>query len=57
MLVLAGTDDAPVARTPPTVVAALFPRGEVAWIEGAGPFPWVEQPAAFWAAADPFLAA
>ena len=56
VLVLAGTDDPPVGRTPPAVVAGLFPQGAVTWIEGCGHFPWVEQPAAFRAAVDPFLA-
>ena len=56
VLVVAGADDAPVGRTPPTVVAGLFAQGSVAWIDGCGHFPWVEQPEAFRSAVDPFLA-
>jgi pimeloyl-ACP methyl ester carboxylesterase len=37
-------------------VAGLFPHGEAVTVENCGHFPWVEQPAAWRAAVDPFLA-
>jgi pimeloyl-ACP methyl ester carboxylesterase len=43
-----------VLITPP--VAELFPHGRAAVIERCGHMPWVEQPAAFRQALDPFLA-
>lgn len=56
VLVVAGAEDAPVGPTPPAVVAGLFPRGELVVLAGCGHFPWVEQPTAFRAAVDAFLA-
>ncbi len=57
VLVLAGSVDVgnPVAAM--AEVAALFPRGEVVVQDGAGHFPWVDDPAAFVALVRDFVAA
>ncbi|MBM7804944.1 pimeloyl-ACP methyl ester carboxylesterase [Geodermatophilus bullaregiensis] len=55
-LVVAGAQDAVTGLAPVLAVADLFPHGRVAVIDDCGHFPWVEQPAAFRAAVDPFLA-
>jgi proline iminopeptidase len=55
VLVLAGGYD---AGNPPSVmaeVAAVFPRGELVVQEGAGHFPWVDDPERFVALMVPFL--
>ena len=54
-LVLAGAQDGSVGVAPVLAAAGLFPRGEAVVVEDCGHFPWVEQPAAFRAAVDPFL--
>jgi pimeloyl-ACP methyl ester carboxylesterase len=56
VLVVAGAQDASTGVAPVLAVAGLFRRGETAVVDGSGHFPWVEQPAAFRAAVDPFLA-
>ena len=55
VLVLAGGSDA--GNPPPIMaeVAALFARGELVVQEGAGHFPWVDDPAAFVALVAPFV--
>ncbi len=55
-LVVAGAQDGAAGRAPVLAVAGLFPRGEAVTVEDCGHFPWVEQPAAWRAAVDPFLA-
>ena len=47
---------AEVGLVPVLVAAEPFAHGEVVVIDGSGHFPWVEQPAAFRRAADPFVA-
>ncbi|GAB3304632.1 alpha/beta hydrolase [Geodermatophilus aquaeductus] len=55
-LVVAGERDVSTGVAPVLAVAGLFARGEAVVVEGSGHFPFVEQPAAFRAAVDPFLA-
>jgi pimeloyl-ACP methyl ester carboxylesterase len=55
-LVIAGAEDAIAGRAPVVALADLFPNGRAAVIEHCGHNPWVEQPAAFRAVVDPFLA-
>lgn len=55
VLVVAGTEDALTGLAPVVAVAGLFPRGQVALIEGSGHYPWVEQPEKLWAAVTAFL--
>jgi proline iminopeptidase len=55
VLVVAGDRDAVCGVAAPELVASSFPRAEVAWVRGAGHHPWIDQPAAFRAAVDPFL--
>jgi len=54
-LVVAGARDALTGVAPVVAVAGLFPHGHAVVIEDCGHFPWLEQPAAFRAAVDPFL--
>jgi pimeloyl-ACP methyl ester carboxylesterase len=56
VLVVGGTRDAITGLDAVQRVAASFPHATVAWVEGAGHYPWVDQPQAFRAAVDPFLA-
>ncbi|MFN2540113.1 MAG: alpha/beta fold hydrolase, partial [Mycobacteriales bacterium] len=56
VLVVGGTRDALTGLAATQVVASAFPAGTVALVEGAGHFPWVDQPAGFRAAVDPWLA-
>jgi pimeloyl-ACP methyl ester carboxylesterase len=56
VLVMAGAQDAIAGAGPVVAVADLFPRGRAEVIERCGHMPWVEQPAAFRQALDPFLA-
>ncbi len=56
VLVVAGAQDALTVLAPVLAVADLFPHGRSAVVEDCGHFPWVEQPAAFRAAIDAFLA-
>ncbi len=56
VLVVAGAQDALTGLAPVLAVADLFPHGRSAVVEDCGHFPWVEQPAAFRAAIDAFLA-
>lgn len=55
-LVIAGAQDTITGVRPVVAVADLFPYGRAVVIEQSGHNPWVEQPAAFRAAVDPFLA-
>ncbi len=55
-LVVAGAQDGAAGHVPVLAVALLFPHGEAVTVEDCGHFPWVEQPAAWRAAVDPFLA-
>ena len=55
VLVVAGTRDAVCGRAAADLVAGSFPDASVAWVEGAGHHPWIDEPAAFRAAVDPFL--
>jgi pimeloyl-ACP methyl ester carboxylesterase len=55
-LVIAGAQDAIAGVRPVVAVASLFPNGGAAVIEHCGHTPWVEQPASFREAVDPFLA-
>ena len=55
-LVVAGARDGAAGCAPVLAVADLFPRGSGVLIGDCGHFPWVERPAQFRAAVDPFLA-
>ncbi len=55
-LVIAGAQDTSAGFAPVVAVADLFPSGRAAVIENCGHFPWVEQPALFREAVDPFIA-
>jgi pimeloyl-ACP methyl ester carboxylesterase len=55
VLVVAGAEDLMTGVAPLRAVAALFPRGRLAVVEGAGHYPWVEAPDAFRAALGGFL--
>jgi pimeloyl-ACP methyl ester carboxylesterase len=54
--VIAGAQDYTTGLAPVLAAARLFPNGEAVVIDDCGHFPWVEQPAAFRRAADPFVA-
>ncbi len=54
-LVVAGAQDTAVGMAPVVAVGGLFPHGRAVVIENCGHHPWLEQPAAFRAAVDPFL--
>ena len=56
-LVVAGEDDFICDVTAAREMAELIPGARLVVIPDAGHFPWVEQPAAFRAALDEFLAA
>jgi len=55
VLAVGGELDAMTGAEAAAVVAAAFPQGTATVVPGAGHFPWVDQPAAFRAAVDPFL--
>ena len=55
VLVVGGTRDAVSGCASVDLVASSFPTATVAWVEGAGHHPWIDEPTAFRAAADPFL--
>lgn len=55
VLVVAGADDVGTGLAPVLAVAELFPEGRAVVIEDCGHYSWVEQPAAFRRAVDPFL--
>ncbi|HUG84403.1 MAG TPA: alpha/beta hydrolase [Euzebya sp.] len=57
VLVVAGAQDTVTGLAPVLAVADLFPAGQAVVIDGCGHHPWVEQPAAFRRAVDPFLKA
>lgn len=54
-LVVAGARDLVPEVAQATALAGLFPAGRVSVIDRCGHHPWVEQPAAFRRAVDPFL--
>lgn len=56
VLVIAGAEDALTGAAPVAAAARLFSRGEAVVLEDCGHYPWVEQPEAFRAAVDGFLA-
>ena len=55
-MVVGGTRDAVSGCASVELVASSFARATVAWVDGAGHHPWIDQPTAFRAAVDPFLA-
>ena len=55
-LVVAGAEDALTGVTAPAALAAALPAGRLVVLEACGHYPWVEQPAAFRAVVDRFLA-
>jgi pimeloyl-ACP methyl ester carboxylesterase len=55
VLAVGGTRDDVSGFASVGVVAASFPNASVAAVEGAGHHPWLDEPAAFRAAVDPFL--
>jgi pimeloyl-ACP methyl ester carboxylesterase len=54
-LVVAGAQDYATGLAPVTALADLFPNGRAVVIGRCGHHPWVERPAAFRRAVDPFL--
>ena len=54
-LVIAGAQDCVTGLAPVVALADLFPNGSAVVIDHCGHHPWVEQPAAFRRAVDPFL--
>lgn len=52
VLVLAGAEDAIAGAAPVAALAGRFPAGRAVVLDACGHYPWVEQPAAFRAAAD-----
>ncbi len=56
VVVVGGTRDAVSGCASVELVAASFPAAVVVWVDGAGHHPWVDEPVAFRAAVDPFLA-
>lgn len=54
-LVIAGGRDTSTGVAPVVAVAGLFPHGRAVVIDDSGHHPFLEQPAAFRAALDPFL--
>jgi pimeloyl-ACP methyl ester carboxylesterase len=55
VLVVAGTRDAVTGRRAAELVAGAFPNASIAWLEGAGHHPWIDDPEVFRAAVDPFV--
>lgn len=55
VLVVGATRDAMTGLASVAAVAAGFPTATVVWVEGAGHFPWVDQPEGFVSAVAPFL--
>jgi len=55
VLVVGATRDAMTGLASVATVAGCFPSASVAWVDGAGHFPWVDEPEAFRSAVDPFL--
>ena len=55
VLVVAGAEDCLTGFAPVLALARLFSAGEVSVIDGAGHYPWVEQPRQFRRAVDGFL--
>jgi pimeloyl-ACP methyl ester carboxylesterase len=55
VLVVAGAQDCGVGVEPAAALARLFPAGELVVVDQCGHHPWVERPAAFRHAVDPFL--
>lgn len=57
VLVVAGADDVLTGLAPVVALADAIPHGRCVVLDGCGHYPWVERPAAFRAAVDPFLEA
>ena len=55
VLVVGADRDALTGKDSVTLVASCFPDAVIAWVAGAGHYPWVDEPAGFRAAVDPFL--
>jgi len=55
VLVVGGERDGATGLDAVHEVARSFPGARTAVVPGAGHFPWVDEPAAFWAVVDPFL--
>ncbi len=55
VLVVAGARDGVTGVAAAEAVAAAFPRGRLAVLEGAGHFPWVDEPEAFRRTVSDFL--
>jgi len=55
VLVVAGGQDVVTGLAPMLAMADLFTAGRAVVIEQCGHYPWMEQPAAFRCAVDPFL--
>lgn len=55
VLVVGATRDALTGLASVPSVAAGFPNATVRWVEGAGHFPWVDEPAGFLTAVGSFL--
>ena len=55
VLVVAGAVDILTGLAPVVSLAGVFPHGRCAVVDDCGHYPWVEQPAAFRSAIDPFL--
>lgn len=53
--VIAGAQDYTTGLAPVLAATELFPNGEAVVIDDCGHYPWVEQPAAFREAVDPFV--
>jgi pimeloyl-ACP methyl ester carboxylesterase len=53
--VIAGAQDFSTGLAPVLAAAKLFTNGDAVVIDDCGHYPWVEQPAAFRRAADPFV--
>lgn len=54
VLVIAGAQDAVTGVEPVLALAGMFRSGSSVVIDGAGHYPWVEQPSDFRGAVDPF---
>ena len=56
VLVVAGAEDALTGVDQAVAMAGLFPNGDSTVVEASGHYPWVDQPSAFAAAVEGFLA-
>lgn len=55
VLVVGATRDTMTGLSSVDRVADCFPAASVAWVDGAGHFPWIDEPEGFRSAVDPFL--